>query len=231
MKTDVKAYYASMDHARLLDRLARYISDRRVLNLVTQYLRRSVEGGGHDWTYPQGIALGCPLSPVLGAFFLYELDQKLEEAGYCALWFMDDVLVLTPTRWKLRRAVRLVNQTLTGLELAKALNKTYIGRTAKGFTWLGYHLGAGRVCVARTTWGRFAARIGRLYEQHADQTRMGRYVQHWLRWVQSGLETQVDWGRCFQDIGPQGDGVGWLWGWRRLAVSPQTMHDCAQYKT
>jgi hypothetical protein len=89
------------------------------------------------------IALGCPLSPVLGAFYLYELDVALDQRGFCALRFMDDVLVLTPSRWKLRRAVRLVNETLASLGLAKAPAKTYIGRIAKGFSWRGYHLGSG----------------------------------------------------------------------------------------
>jgi RNA-directed DNA polymerase len=194
LKTDGKAYDASIDHLRLLDRLATYISDTRILNLITQYLRRSVEGDGHYWSYSQGIALGCPLSPVLGAFFLYELDIALERAGFCALRFMDDVLVLTPTRWKLRWAVRLVNEALARLGLAKAPNKTYIGRITQGFSWLGYHLGSGRLRLARVTWERFAARIGRLYEQHADTERMGTYVQHWLRWVQAGLGTQVKLG-------------------------------------
>ena len=206
MKTDVKSYYASIDHARLLDRLALDITDTRVLNLVTQYLRRSVEGGGHYWSYSHGIALGCPLSPVLGAFYLYELDVALEQRGLCALRFMDDVLVLTPTRWKLRRAVRLVNEALAALELAKAPNKTYIGRIANGFSWLGYHLGGGRLCLARTTWERFATRIGRLYEQGADTRRIGAYVQHWLRWVQAGWGHPGVWLRSINDKGSQAEG-------------------------
>jgi hypothetical protein len=115
--------------------------------------------------------------------------------------FTLDVLVLTPTRWTLRRAVRLVNETLAALGLAKAPNKTFIGRIAKGFSWLGYHLGAGRLRLARATWERCAARIGRLYEQHAARERMGTYVQHWLRWVQAGLGTQVDWGGSINDNG------------------------------
>jgi retron-type reverse transcriptase len=33
LRTDVKAYYASIDHFLLLDQLAEYVKDRRVLNL------------------------------------------------------------------------------------------------------------------------------------------------------------------------------------------------------
>jgi hypothetical protein len=46
LRTDVKSYYAFIDHLTLLDQLAVYIKDRRVLNLVGQYLRRTAERGG-----------------------------------------------------------------------------------------------------------------------------------------------------------------------------------------
>jgi hypothetical protein len=57
LKTDVQSYYASIDHQLLLDRLAVYISDRYVLNLIAQYLRRCAERGGLFWEYNKGIAL------------------------------------------------------------------------------------------------------------------------------------------------------------------------------
>jgi RNA-directed DNA polymerase len=33
LRTDVKSYYASIDHALLMDRLARFVHDRTMLNL------------------------------------------------------------------------------------------------------------------------------------------------------------------------------------------------------
>ncbi len=74
LKTDVRSYYASIDHFLLLGQLAGYVKDRHVLNLLGQYLRRSSERGGEFWDYEKGISLGCPLSPLMGAFFLHELD-------------------------------------------------------------------------------------------------------------------------------------------------------------
>jgi hypothetical protein len=41
---------------------------------------------------------------------------------------MDDILVLAPTRWKLRQAVTVVNQVLASLRLHKHPDKTFIGR-------------------------------------------------------------------------------------------------------
>ena len=49
----------------------------------------------------------------------------MERLGPFYVRFMDDLLVLAPTRWKLRRAVRTVNQVLDGLDLEKHPDKTY----------------------------------------------------------------------------------------------------------
>ena len=69
LKSDVRSYYASVDHDLLLDLLAVQIQDRLIVNLIGQYLRHCTERGGLFWEARKGICLGCPLSPVLGAFF------------------------------------------------------------------------------------------------------------------------------------------------------------------
>ena len=187
IRTDVKSYYASIDHPCLMERLSRIIQDRRVLNLIEQYLRRTAERGGQFWESEQGIPLGSPLSPILGAFFLSELDQRLEGTGLFYVRFMDDILVLAPTRWKLRRAVRVLNQVLSSLALEKHPEKTFIGRIEKGFDFLGYHFSRAELTVAGTTLENFAARALRLYEQ--EPFRLGDYVRQWSGWVRAGLLT------------------------------------------
>ncbi len=94
LKTDVKCYYASIDHHLLLDHLAVHITNKTVLNLIGQYLRRTAERGGEFFDTDRGISLGCPLSPLIGAFFLSELDHCLERSGLFYVRFMDDILVL-----------------------------------------------------------------------------------------------------------------------------------------
>jgi hypothetical protein len=53
---------------------------------------------------------------------------------------MDDILVMAQTRWKLRRAIRVVKQGLTRLGLTTHPDKTWVGKAEKGFDFLGYHL-------------------------------------------------------------------------------------------
>ena len=187
LRTDVKAYYASIDHFILLDRLAEYVKDRRVLNLLGQYFRRSSERGGEFWDYEKGISLGCPLSPLMGAFFLHELDQRIAKSGLFYVRFMDDIVVLAPSRWKLRRAVKAVNDVLAGLRLEKHPDKTFIGKIEKGFDFLGYHFSRTGLTVAKATIEKFVERATRLYEQDREEplspSRLGVYVRRWLAWA------------------------------------------------
>ena len=110
LKTDVKSYDASIDPQLVLDRLAVHITDQAILRLIGQYLRCCAERGGLLWDDTQGLAFGSPLRPLLGALFLTEVDAALERLGLFAVRSMDDLLVLVPTRWKLRQAVKVVHQ-------------------------------------------------------------------------------------------------------------------------
>jgi RNA-directed DNA polymerase len=193
LKTDVASYYASIDPVKLLDRLAAVVADPDVLNLVAQMIYRVSERGGLYTEFRRGIPLGCPLSPLLGAFFLGELDTRLEATGLFFVRFMDDVIVLAPTRHKLRRAVKIVNETFDELALAKHPDKTFIGRVERGFDFLGYHLTPGRLTLSRATVERFDERAHRLYAHQRGKPpgfpRLGAYVRRWQGWTTAGLRT------------------------------------------
>ena len=165
----MRSYYASIDHPLLLDWLAAHISDRQVLHIIGQYLRRCAERGGLYWDHRQGIALGSPLSPILGAFFLKEVDDALERLGLFSVRYMDDILVLAPTRWKLRQAVKVVNKVFTSLWLAKHPDKTIIGRIAKGFDFLGYHFAPQGLRIATKTLANFVAHVRQLYKREREK--------------------------------------------------------------
>ena len=79
--------------------------------------------------------------------------------------FMDDILVLSPTRWRLRKAVKAVNEVLGSLCLLKHPDKIFVGRTERGFDFLGYHFGPEGFTVAAKTIEQFVARAIRFYEQ------------------------------------------------------------------
>ena len=173
-RTDVRSYYASIDHLKLQSRLADHVGDWRVLSLLWQSMQRSSERGGVMRVHSRGIPLGSPLSPLLGAFFLAEVDRSLEGQCFFYVRYMDDLLVLTKTRWRLRKAVKAINQGFSALGVEKHPDKTFIGRIRKGFDFLGYRFGEGALGLAGKTVENFKEKCSRLYEQKG-------HLPEWVR--------------------------------------------------
>ena len=128
----------------------------------------------------------------MGALYLKPLDGRMQGTGLFYARFMDDWVVLAPTRWKLRAAVRCVNKTLAELKVRQHPDKTFVGRISRGFDFLGYRFSPlGIVGVATQTVRRCLERINRLYEQGASPARIGQYVRRWQIWVRSGLSSML----------------------------------------
>jgi hypothetical protein len=194
-RTDVKGYYASINHHILMDIVGRYVQDEKVLALLWGYLRRYVSNGGRFMDITQGISLGCPLSPLMGALFLKPLDDAMvpllggDRGGLGCFYvrFMDDWVILAPTRWKLRRAIKAVNEVMNDLQVEQHPDKTFIGRIARGFDFLGYWFSPTGLAVAKKTIERMLDKVSRLYEQGADDNCVEEYVRRWGIWVRSGV--------------------------------------------
>ena len=139
------------------------------------------------WPHGADVANTVPnLFPIRS---LKLLDERVEGTGLAYARFMDDWVILAPTRWKLREAIRLVNQTLAELHVEQHPDKTFIGRISGGFDFLGYAFTPAGLEVAPQAIDRCVQRVSQLYEQGVDLIRIGTYVGRWLRWVRSGLRT------------------------------------------
>ena len=92
-------------------KLHAYIENRIIIGYVWQFLNSCLEWGGLYQDIKRGIPRGSSLSPLLGAFYLLELDKKMARLDVKYFRYMDDILIVASTRWKLKKAIRVLNQT------------------------------------------------------------------------------------------------------------------------
>ncbi len=164
-KTDVQSYYESIDQYLLMEMINNTVRDRDLRHYLYQIMHRCVEFGGEFRDIGEGISRGCPLSPILGALYLKALDDQFEDRDVYYIRYMDDILILSKTRWQNRKVVRQLNQILNELKVEKHPDKTFIGKVVKGFDFLGYHFSREQLKIARITWQKHALHIIQLYEQ------------------------------------------------------------------
>lgn len=182
--------------------LKRHVSDPVLLNLVRQYLHYSVERGGEFYTPQKGICRGCALSPLLAGFCLWAMDTYFEaqQPHLRYVRFMDDIVIFTRTRWHLRRAVRTLNVFFASGGYRQHPDKTFIGKTEKGFDWMGIQFNrSGIGDVAPRAVANHRQRLRRLYEQawrygkEKTRARVGEYVRRWKIWRKYMIPKKWEW--------------------------------------
>ncbi|MGL5385968.1 MAG: reverse transcriptase domain-containing protein [Serratia sp. (in: enterobacteria)] len=166
-RTDIRGYYANIQHTLLLTQLRQYINHPEHLDLLSQFLHYTVEDGGHFHSPRKGIPRASALSPLLAAFHLTETDRYFEQQPHLRYArFMDDFLIFTRTRHQLRRAVKALNQHFALYGFEQHPDKTFISRLSKGTDWMGFQTdekGCGK--PAPRAVNNMLQKLRRLYEQ------------------------------------------------------------------
>jgi len=88
---DVEKFFDRVHHQRLMARLAKRVSDRRVLVLIGKMLKAAVVmPDGVRVSTEEGVPQGGPLSPLLSNIVLDELDTELGRRGHRFVRYADD---------------------------------------------------------------------------------------------------------------------------------------------
>ncbi len=106
---DLAKFFDNVDHDILMARVARRISDKRLLALIGRYLRAGVLISDSIQPSELGTPQGGPLSPLLANILLDDLDRELEGRGHRFVRYADDLMVLV----KSERAGQRVKASLT----------------------------------------------------------------------------------------------------------------------
>lgn len=136
---DLKSYFDTIPHDRLMALIRRKVADGRVLSLIDAFLTQGVMDGLTEWTPVQGSPQGAVISPLLANIYLDPLDHHMEQQGYQMVRYADDFVILCRTREEADRALQAVQQWVAEAGLTLHPDKTRVVSTAEGFDFLGYH--------------------------------------------------------------------------------------------
>lgn len=143
---DLKAYFDSIPHERLMEEIERYIADSRVLELLEEFIKQDILDGMSLWTPERGTPQGAVISPMLSNLYLHPVDTAMAVAGYEMIRYADDFVVLCRSREEAEAALDLVRRLTEERELTLHPEKTRVidaTVSGNGFDFLGYHFERG----------------------------------------------------------------------------------------
>ena len=140
---DLKDFFGSVDHGKLLALVARRIADGRVLRLIEAMLKAGSYGQGRLFPSERGTPQGGVVSPVLSNILLTPFDWEMRQRGYRLTRFADDWVVTCATAAEAQAAVAVAQQILNELGVQLHPQKTRIVHVRHGFEFLGYKIKQG----------------------------------------------------------------------------------------
>ena len=114
---DLEKFFDRVNHDVLMGRLARRISDTRLLRLIRRYLNAGMMAEGVVLERTEGTPQGGPLSPLLANLLLDEVDKELEKRGHAFVRYADDCNVYVRSRRAGERVMAALEQMYAKLRL------------------------------------------------------------------------------------------------------------------
>lgn len=142
---DLKSYFDSIPHDRLMSRLRERIADKRLLALIETFLKAGILDGTMEWEPDAGAPQGAVLSPLLSNIYLNPLDHHLASLGMEMVRYADDFVILCRSQNEAEQALAVVRQWCESEGLTLHPTKTQIVDVRReGFDFLGYHFATTR---------------------------------------------------------------------------------------
>ena len=140
---DLRDFFGSVDHKKLLTLVNQRVSDGRVLRLLEQTLKAGCVAQGKRLATEQGTPQGGVVSPLLSNILLTPFDWEMRRKGYRLTRYADDWLVTCKSRREAQAALAAAQRVLEQLGVTLHAGKTRIVHVRHGFEFLGYKIKRG----------------------------------------------------------------------------------------
>jgi len=138
---DLKSYFDTIPHDRLMAPIEERIVDGSVLALIEQSLNAGVMEELKGWQPTErGTPQGAVISPLLANLYLNPLDQQMAQRGWEMVRYADDWVALCRTKEEAEAVLVFLRKWTAEAGLTLHPTKTRIvNAQTEGFDFLGWH--------------------------------------------------------------------------------------------
>ncbi|MEW5056717.1 MAG: reverse transcriptase domain-containing protein [Cycloclasticus sp.] len=185
---DLSKFFDRVDHDLLMMHLSRKVMDKRLLKLISRYLRAGIMDKQCFIESREGVPQGGPLSPLLANILLDSLDKELEGRGHKFSRYADDFTILVKSQRAGERVLHSISNYLQNrLKLIVNTTKSRVVKTSKS-KFLGFTFKAGRIQWHPKTLETFKQRVGELTNRnwgvsmHYQLFKVSQYLRGWINY-------------------------------------------------
>ena len=177
---DLRDFFGSVDHVKLMTLVAQQIADGRILRIIKGMLKAGCQAKGRLLPTEQGTPQGGVISPLLSNILLTPFDWEMRRRGYRLTRYADDWVITCRSRGEAKAALEAATKILEKLGVTLHGEKTRIVHVRHGFEFLGYkikrgsrplHLPANKIKSGARTGALYAYPRQKSVRQFKDQVR------------------------------------------------------------
>jgi len=211
---DLKDFFGSADHEKLMTLVHQRISDGRVLRLIESILKAGCYAQGKQLPTECGTPQGGVISPLLSNILLTPFDCEMRKEGYRLTRYADDWVVTCDSRSEAVSALTTARRIVEKLGVVLHAEKTRIVHVRYGFEFLGYKIKRGSRSLKLTP-ERIRSGVvqGSLYAYPREKS-----IRHFMEQIRKRTRRRVPVGteELIEEINPVIRGWGNYYGKARV---------------